>query len=191
MNGRVKTLHPRVHGALLARAGMDDADLARLGAEPIDLVAINLYPFEKTLASPGSSFEELIENIDIGGPEHAALCSEKSRAGQVVCDARDYGHVIEEMDARRERCPCTTRRELAAKAFAQTAAYDTAIAAWLSEPARSSRGPAASEQSEKSKRDQRFMSPKVVPLSASMPSGGRAFTFRAPHFGIPTMSRRR
>src|SRR5258705_7887910 len=65
MDGRVKTLHPRVHGGLLARAGKDDADLARLGAEFIDLVAVNLYPFEKTLEKPGASFAELIENIDI------------------------------------------------------------------------------------------------------------------------------
>src|ERR1043165_8858083 len=68
MDGRVKTLHPRVHGALLAREGTDDADLNRIGAEPIDLVAVNLYPFEETLHKTGASPEELIENIDIGGP---------------------------------------------------------------------------------------------------------------------------
>src|SRR6185436_17069839 len=68
MDGRVKTLHPRVHGALLAREGVDDADLGRLGAEPIDLVAVNLYPFEQTLGKSNASPAELIENIDIGGP---------------------------------------------------------------------------------------------------------------------------
>src|SRR5688572_5187533 len=68
MDGRVQTLHPRVHGGLLARDGVDDADLAKLGAAPIDLVAVNLYPFERVLASSDASFEQLIENIDIGGP---------------------------------------------------------------------------------------------------------------------------
>src|SRR5689334_3388572 len=68
MSGRVKTLHPRVHGGILARTGIDDADLERIGAAPIDLVVVNLYPFEKTLAKSGATYEELIENIDIGGP---------------------------------------------------------------------------------------------------------------------------
>src|SRR5690606_32767492 len=68
MEGRVKTLHPRVHGALLAREGTDDADLSRIGGEFIDLVVVNLYPFEQTLLRPGASYDELVENIDIGGP---------------------------------------------------------------------------------------------------------------------------
>lgn len=131
MNGRVKTLHPRVHGALLARAGTDDADLARIGAEPIDLVAINLYPFEKTLASPNASFEDLIENIDIGGPSMLRSAAKNHERVSVVCDARDYGRLIEEMTTHGGDVPLSTRRELAAKAFAHTAAYDTAIAAWL------------------------------------------------------------
>jgi phosphoribosylaminoimidazolecarboxamide formyltransferase / IMP cyclohydrolase len=131
MNGRVKTLHPRIHGALLARTGTDDADLARIGAEPIDLVAINLYPFEKTLASPGASFEELIENIDIGGPSMLRSAAKNHERVSVVCDARDYARVIEEMKTHGGEVPLSTRRELAAKAFAHTAAYDTAIAAWL------------------------------------------------------------
>ena len=131
MNGRVKTLHPRIHGALLARVGQDDADLARIGAHPIDLVAINLYPFEKTLASAGASFEDLIENIDIGGPSMLRSAAKNHERVTVVCDAKDYGRVIDEMDAHRGEVPGATRRELAAKAFAHTAAYDTAIAAWL------------------------------------------------------------
>jgi phosphoribosylaminoimidazolecarboxamide formyltransferase / IMP cyclohydrolase len=131
MNGRVKTLHPRIHGALLAREGIDDADLARIGAEPIDLIAVNLYPFEKTLASPGASFEDLIENIDIGGPSMLRSAAKNHDRVSVVCDARDYGRVIEEMETHGD-VPLSTRRELAAKAFAHTAAYDTAIAAWLS-----------------------------------------------------------
>lgn len=135
MNGRVKTLHPRVHGALLARAGIDDADLARLGAKPIDLVVINLYPFEKTLASPGASFDELIENIDIGGPSMLRSAAKNHARVSVLCDQRDYEPVIVEMDASGGEVPLGTRRRLAAKAFAHTAAYDTAIARWLAEAA--------------------------------------------------------
>jgi phosphoribosylaminoimidazolecarboxamide formyltransferase/IMP cyclohydrolase len=131
MNGRVKTLHPRIHGALLAREGTDDADLARIGAEPIDLVAINLYPFEKTLASGGASFEELIENIDIGGPSMLRSAAKNHERVSVVCDVRDYARVIEEMKTHGGQVSLSTRRDLAAKAFAHTAAYDTAIAAWL------------------------------------------------------------
>jgi phosphoribosylaminoimidazolecarboxamide formyltransferase / IMP cyclohydrolase len=133
MNGRVKTLHPRVHGALLARAGIDDADLARLGAQPIDLVAINLYPFEKTLASAGASFAELIENIDIGGPSMLRSAAKNHDRVSVLCDDRDYEHVIREMDANAGEVPLETRSWLAAKAFAHTAAYDAAIAGWLRE----------------------------------------------------------
>jgi phosphoribosylaminoimidazolecarboxamide formyltransferase/IMP cyclohydrolase len=133
MNGRVKTLHPRVHGALLARTGIDDADLERLGAQPIDLVAINLYPFEKTLASAGASFSELIENIDIGGPSMLRSAAKNHDRVSVLCDDRDYEHVIREMDANAGEVPLQTRSWLAAKAFAHTAAYDAAIAAWFRE----------------------------------------------------------
>ncbi len=131
MNGRVKTLHPRVHGALLARTGVDDDDLARIGAQPIDLVAINLYPFEKTLASVGASFEALIENIDIGGPSMLRSAAKNHERVTVVCDDRDYEQVTREMEAGGGEVPLATRRRLAAKAFAHTAAYDTAIANWF------------------------------------------------------------
>ena len=130
MDGRVKTLHPRVHGGLLARAGKDDADLARIGGELIDLVAVNLYPFEKTLQKPGATFEELIENIDIGGPSMLRSAAKNHDRVAVICDAADYGLVLEEI---RETGSvlAKTRRRLAAKAFAHTSAYDSAIAAWL------------------------------------------------------------
>jgi phosphoribosylaminoimidazolecarboxamide formyltransferase/IMP cyclohydrolase len=117
---------------LLARSGVDDADLERLGAVPIDLVAINLYPFERTLASPGASFGDLIENIDIGGPSMLRSAAKNHERVSVVCDDRDYDRVIVEMDDHRGEVPLGTRRRLAAKAFAHTAAYDTAIATWLS-----------------------------------------------------------
>jgi phosphoribosylaminoimidazolecarboxamide formyltransferase / IMP cyclohydrolase len=144
MNGRVKTLHPRVHGALLARTGVDDADLARLGALPIDLVAINLYPFQKTLASAGASFEALIENIDIGGPSMLRSAAKNHDRVSVICDAPDYALIIREMDAHAGEVPRETRRRLAAKAFAHTAAYDTAIATWLGQVVSAGSGSAVS-----------------------------------------------
>ena len=130
MDGRVKTLHPRVHGGLLARAGKDDEDLRRIGGVFIDLVAVNLYPFEKTLQKPGSSFEELIENIDIGGPSMLRSAAKNHDRVTVVCDAADYSLVLEEL---RElgSVRTRTRQRLAAKVFAHTSAYDSAIARWL------------------------------------------------------------
>lgn len=130
MDGRVKTLHPRVHGGLLARAGKDEPDLARLGAEFIDLVAVNLYPFEKTLQKPGVETQELIENIDIGGPSMIRSAAKNHDRVAVVCDSADYVLVLEEI---REggMVSARTRRRLAAKAFAHTSAYDSAIAKWL------------------------------------------------------------
>ena len=130
MSGRVKTLHPRVHGAILAREGTDDADLARIGAEFIDLVAVNLYPFTQTLAKPDATFLELIENIDIGGPSMLRSAAKNHARVAVLCDPSDYGPVLEELEQRGDLSDAT-RRRLAAKAFSQTAAYDTAISGWL------------------------------------------------------------
>jgi len=131
MDGRVKTLHPRVHGGLLARADKDEADLARIGGVFIDLVAVNLYPFEKTLQKPGASFEELIENIDIGGPSMLRSAAKNHDRVAVVCDTADYSLVLEELRELGSVRPLT-RRRLAAKVFAHTSAYDSAIARWLS-----------------------------------------------------------
>jgi phosphoribosylaminoimidazolecarboxamide formyltransferase/IMP cyclohydrolase len=130
MDGRVKTLHPRVHGGLLARAGLDDHDLARIGASYIDLVAVNLYPFEKTLQKPNSTFAELIENIDIGGPSMLRSAAKNHDRVAVVCDTADYALVLEEIREVGAVRP-ETRRRLAGKVFAHTAAYDSAIAKWL------------------------------------------------------------
>ncbi len=131
MSGRVKTLHPRVHGGILARAGIDDADLARIGAELIDLVVVNLYPFERTLAKTGASYEELIENIDIGGPSMLRSAAKNHERVTVVCDPSDYGPLLEEL-SRTGEISRSMRARLAAKAFAHTAAYDSAITGWLS-----------------------------------------------------------
>lgn len=130
MDGRVKTLHPRVHGGILAREGQDEGDLARLGASFIDLVVVNLYPFEKTLARPDASFEDLIENIDIGGPCMVRAAAKNHARVTVVCDPADYGWVIDELKQKGEVSP-QQRRRLAAKAFTHTAHYDTAISRWL------------------------------------------------------------
>ena len=131
MDGRVKTLHPRVHGALLARADIDDADLARLGAQPIDLVVVNLYPFQQTLDRAGATRDELIENIDIGGPSMLRSAAKNHSRVTVVCDPADYPAVWAEIESDGE-VSAATRRSLAAKVFAHTAAYDASIAGWLS-----------------------------------------------------------
>jgi phosphoribosylaminoimidazolecarboxamide formyltransferase/IMP cyclohydrolase len=131
MDGRVKTLHPRVHGGILMRGAVDDADLERLGGKPIDLVVVNLYPFERTAAKPGATREEIIENIDIGGPSMVRSAAKNHARVAVVCDPADYDAVLGEIEASGEVSEAT-RRRLAAKAFAHTAAYDGAIAAYLS-----------------------------------------------------------
>jgi phosphoribosylaminoimidazolecarboxamide formyltransferase/IMP cyclohydrolase len=131
MSGRVKTLHPRVHGGILARTVLDDTDLERLGGRFIDLVVVNLYPFEQTLAKPGTSFDTLIENIDIGGPSMLRSAAKNHERVTVVCDPSDYRLVLDEL-AREGDVARGTRERLAAKAFAHTAAYDGAISGWLS-----------------------------------------------------------
>jgi phosphoribosylaminoimidazolecarboxamide formyltransferase/IMP cyclohydrolase len=133
MGGRVKTLHPKVHGGILAREGTDEADLAKLGAGFIDLVVVNLYPFEKVAANPAASFEELIENIDIGGPSMVRSAAKNHDRVTIVCDPSDYDSVLSEIEKRGDTTP-HTRRELAAKAFAHTAAYDAAISSVMSGP---------------------------------------------------------
>jgi phosphoribosylaminoimidazolecarboxamide formyltransferase/IMP cyclohydrolase len=133
MGGRVKTLHPRVHGGILAREGTDDQDLARIGGRLIDLVVVNLYPFEKVAANPTTSFEELIENIDIGGPSMVRSAAKNHARVAIVCDPTDYDKVLAEIETAGE-VSLPTRRALAAKAFSHTAAYDAAISGVLSGP---------------------------------------------------------
>jgi len=131
MDGRVKTLHPRVHGGILMRGTVDDGDLERIGGKPIDLVVVNLYPFEQTRLKPGASHEEIVENIDIGGPSMVRSAAKNHARVAVVCDPTDYPNVLAEIEAKGE-VSLETRRRLAAKAFAHTAAYDGAIAGYLS-----------------------------------------------------------
>src|ERR1700733_14979076 len=117
MDGRVKTLHPRVHGGILSRGERDSADLTRLGGREIDLVVVNLYPFERVAADPSASHEQIIENIDIGGPSMVRSAAKNHARVTVVCDPGDYGRVLEELTQRGDTSP-ETRAELAAKAFA-------------------------------------------------------------------------
>jgi phosphoribosylaminoimidazolecarboxamide formyltransferase/IMP cyclohydrolase len=131
MSGRVKTLHPRVHGGLLGRTGIDDDDLQRIGGAYIDVVAVNLYPFEQTLARRDASFDELIENIDIGGPSMLRSAAKNHQRVTVICDPNDYSKVLEELEAAGETS-LLLRQKLAAKVFAHTSAYDGIISSWLS-----------------------------------------------------------
>lgn len=130
MDGRVKTLHPRIHGGLLGRRGTDDAVMAEHGIQPIDLVVINLYPFAATIARPGCSYDEAIENIDIGGPAMVRAAAKNHRDVTVLVDPADYASVLSELDAS-GATSIDTRARLAAKAFAHTAAYDTMVASYL------------------------------------------------------------
>jgi phosphoribosylaminoimidazolecarboxamide formyltransferase / IMP cyclohydrolase len=130
MDGRVKTLHPKIHGGILGRRGTDDAVMRQQGIEPIDLIAVNLYPFEATVAKPGCTLEDAIENIDIGGPTLLRAAAKNHADVTVVVDAADYARVLAEME-QHGGVTEATRRELATKVFEHTARYDGAIANWL------------------------------------------------------------
>jgi phosphoribosylaminoimidazolecarboxamide formyltransferase/IMP cyclohydrolase len=129
MDGRVKTLHPKVHGGLLFIRGnpTHEKAAATYGIEPIDLVVVNLYPFEQTVARPGVSMEEAIENIDIGGPSMLRSAAKNHESVTVVTDPADYDVVAEQISAN-GGTTLDLRKQLAAKVFARTAAYDAAIA---------------------------------------------------------------
>ncbi len=130
LGGRVKTLHPAIHGGILARdTDSDRAELASRGWHPIDLVIVNLYPFEATIARPLSTEDEAIEEIDIGGVALIRAAAKNKARVALVCDPADYGPVALEIEAGGLGEP--SRRRLAKKGFALSSAYDSAIAAWL------------------------------------------------------------
>ncbi len=133
MDGRVKTLHPRLYAGLLARRDEDEhlRAAAEQEIEPVDLVCVNLYPFEQTLARGDASDEEIVENIDIGGPTMIRAAAKNSPFAAVVVDPGDYLRVLGELRESDGRLSLDTRKQLAAKAFACTARYDAAIAAWF------------------------------------------------------------
>jgi phosphoribosylaminoimidazolecarboxamide formyltransferase/IMP cyclohydrolase len=131
MDGRVKTLHPRVHGGLLGRRGVDDAVMQKHDIPRIDLLAVNLYPFAATVAKPGCTYADAIENIDIGGPAMVRAASKNHESVTVVVDPADYARVLGDLDANDGATSIDTRTDLAAKAFAHTAKYDTMVSAYL------------------------------------------------------------
>ncbi|MCG5536442.1 bifunctional phosphoribosylaminoimidazolecarboxamide formyltransferase/IMP cyclohydrolase [Ectothiorhodospira mobilis] len=131
MAGRVKTLHPKIHGGILGRRGTDDAAMETHDIPPIDLVVVNLYPFEATVTRPGCTLEEAIENIDIGGPAMVRAAAKNHAAVTVVVDPADYDRVLAGMQEGDGALEPALRFELAAKAFAHTARYDGAIANYL------------------------------------------------------------
>lgn len=128
MDGRVKTLHPKVHGGILGRRGTDDAIMAEHGIDTIDMVVVNLYPFEATVAKENCSLEDAIENIDIGGPTMVRAAAKNHRDVAIVVNADDYQIVLDEMRANNGSTTHATRFDLAIKAYEHTAAYDGAIA---------------------------------------------------------------
>jgi phosphoribosylaminoimidazolecarboxamide formyltransferase/IMP cyclohydrolase len=134
LDGRVKTLHPAVHGGILARRDVEAhmATLEALRIAPIDLVVVNLYPFEATIAA-GAGDDEATEMIDIGGPALIRAAAKNHASVAVICDPADYGGVIAELKAGEGTTSGALRQALAARAFARTAAYDAAIARWFAE----------------------------------------------------------
>jgi phosphoribosylaminoimidazolecarboxamide formyltransferase/IMP cyclohydrolase len=131
MDGRVKTLHPRIHGGLLGRRGVDESVMSLHNIERIDLLVVNLYPFAETVARPACTYSEAIENIDIGGPAMVRAASKNHDAVTVIVDPADYATVLTELDTHEGATSPALRAWLAAKAFAHTARYDTMVANYL------------------------------------------------------------
>jgi phosphoribosylaminoimidazolecarboxamide formyltransferase/IMP cyclohydrolase len=130
MDGRVKTLHPTIHGGLLGRRGTDEDVMNEHGIEPIDLLCVNLYPFEETIVREDATIDDAIENIDIGGPAMIRAASKNHDGVAVVVDPADYDSVLKSLQG--DGLSLDDRRRLAAKAYAHTASYDTAITKYLS-----------------------------------------------------------
>ena len=131
MDGRVKTLHPKIHGGILGRRGIDDDVMKTNGIAPIDLVVVNLYPFEETVAKEDCTLDDAIENIDIGGPAMVRATAKNHAYVSIVVDPDDYQRVLEELHANNGIISDATRFDLAVKAFEHTANYDGMIANYL------------------------------------------------------------
>jgi phosphoribosylaminoimidazolecarboxamide formyltransferase/IMP cyclohydrolase len=133
MDGRVKTLHPKIHGAFLALRDNDDhlRSMQEHGIKPIDLVVVNLYPFEETIAKEGVTLEEAVENIDIGGPAMIRSAAKNWRDVAVITDPEKYAGIIDEMRETQGSLSLSTRRRLATVAYSRTANYDLAISSYL------------------------------------------------------------
>jgi phosphoribosylaminoimidazolecarboxamide formyltransferase/IMP cyclohydrolase len=133
LEGRVKTLHPRIHGGLLARRDhpKDREEIRKYGIDTIDMVVVNLYPFEETIAKAGTTFAEAIENIDIGGPAMLRSASKNFQDVAVIIDPSDYSKILREMKSMNGDLTYQTRLELAKKVFRHTSRYDGLIADYL------------------------------------------------------------
>lgn len=131
MDGRVKTLHPKIHGGILGRRGIDDGVMAANSISPIDMVVVNLYPFEQTVANPDCDLETAIENIDIGGPTMIRAAAKNHADVAVIVNPNDYASTIAELKSAGNSLSGQTRFYLALKSFEHTASYDTAIASYL------------------------------------------------------------
>lgn len=128
MDGRVKTLHPKVHGGILGRRGKDDEVMAKHHIQPIDMVVVNLYPFAQTVAREDCSLEDAVENIDIGGPTMVRSAAKNHNDVAIVVNSQDYSCLLAELSANNNNLTLATRFDLAIKAFEHTAAYDSMIA---------------------------------------------------------------
>lgn len=128
MDGRVKTLHPKIHGGILARRGKDESIMQEHGINAIDMVIVNLYPFEATVAKPNCTLEDAIENIDIGGPTMVRAAAKNNAHVAIVVNSGDYAAILTEMQQNQASLSKATRFDLAIKAYEHTAAYDGAIA---------------------------------------------------------------
>ncbi|HMK86015.1 MAG TPA: bifunctional phosphoribosylaminoimidazolecarboxamide formyltransferase/IMP cyclohydrolase [Steroidobacteraceae bacterium] len=131
MGGRVKTLHPKIHGGLLGRRGVDDEVMREHDIAPIDLLAVNLYPFADTVARPDCTYEDAVENIDIGGPAMVRAAAKNHASVTVVVDPADYRSLLDELSANQGATDIVMRQRLAAKAFAHTAQYDAMVSAYF------------------------------------------------------------
>jgi len=148
LDGRVKTLHPKIHGGILARRDVPAhlEALDRHGVPPIDLVVVALYPFEATVAKPGVTLAEAIEQIDVGGPTLIRAAAKNHASVGVVTDPSQYALVLDELRAQEGGLSEATRYRLAQEAFRRTAQYDAAIAAYLRAPGATGAAPAAADE---------------------------------------------
>ncbi|HME39455.1 MAG TPA: bifunctional phosphoribosylaminoimidazolecarboxamide formyltransferase/IMP cyclohydrolase [Steroidobacteraceae bacterium] len=131
MGGRLKTLHPKIHGGLLGRRGLDEAVMRVHEIEPIDLLAVNLYPFAATVARPDCTYDDAVDNIDIGGPAMVRAAAKNHASVTVLVDPGDYRSLLDELAANQGATTVAMRQRLAAKAFAHTAQYDAMVSAYF------------------------------------------------------------
>lgn len=158
MSGRVKTLHPKIHAGILGRIGEDDQVMREHAIETIDLVVVNLYPFQQTVSDPSCTLQQALENIDIGGPSMIRAAAKNHQRVTVVVDTASYPQVIAEMASNQGAVTAATRSQLAGSAFAHTAAYDAAIANYFAAMGAVGEGGVAAEKATPDPGESRFPS---------------------------------